>query len=243
MQQVAIHTPQNVEIGFPTAELGKRMLAKFVDYVILFALSWILSEFLDTLLHPSFKYDYWSEMAISALVFLPVYTYSLWFETLLGGSTPGKMVMKIQVMRLDGLPYSWENALIRWMFTLIDMLPIFGITGFIAISATKNSQRLGDLAAGTVVISKKKEVGIDQTILLELNSDYQPIYAQVVRLSDNDMRIIKDSFDSAMKKNDFHTISKIREKVESVMQTADRGVNDINFIQTVMKDFNFYTNK
>lgn len=244
MQQVAIHTPQNVEIGFPTAELGKRIFAKAIDYVIMIVLFWLIVRIYESIVGPLYFFrDYWSNRAIFILLFIPVYSYSFWFEVLLRGRTPGKMAMKIQVMRLDGLPYSWENALIRWMFTIIDWFPTMGITGFIAISTTKNSQRLGDLAAGTVLINKKKEVGIDQTILLELSDDYQPIYSQVVRLSDNDMRIIKDSFENAVKNKDIETVRKLRKKVESVIQISDSNSNDVNFIQTVMRDFNYYTNR
>ena len=158
MQQVAIHTPQNVEIGFPTAELGKRVIAKSIDYIIIIVLFWLVIRIYEGIVGPLYFFrDMWSNRAVFILLFLPVYTYSFWFEVLLRGRTPGKMVMKLQVMRLDGLPYSWENALIRWMFTIIDWLPTMGITGFIAISTTRNGQRLGDLAAGTVLITMKKD--------------------------------------------------------------------------------------
>ncbi len=244
MQQVAIHTPQNVEIGFPIAELGKRVIAKSIDYVIVILFFWLVYRVYESIVGPLyFLRDMWSNRAVFILLFLPVYTYSFWFEVLLRGRTPGKIVMKLQVMRLDGLPYSWENALIRWMFTIIDWLPTMGITGFIAISTTKNGQRLGDLAAGTVLINMKKDVGIDQTILLELSNDYQPVYNQVIRLSDNDMRIIKESFENAVKNKDYETIRKLRKKVESVIQASDQNSNDVNFIQTVMRDFNYYTNR
>lgn len=244
MQQVAIHTPQNVEIGFATADVGKRILAKIVDFIIIYLLAVVLSVFYEQYVFPHFAVsDYWSQVAIEQLFYLPLWTYSLWFEILLHGRTPGKVLTKLQVMRIDGHPYSWENALIRWMFFIIDWLPTMGITGFITMSSTKNSQRLGDLAAGTVLVTKSKQVGIEQTILLELNEQYQPKYAQVVRLSDNDMRIIKDSFELALKGGNTKTIKKLRNKIEEVTAISDPNMLDNTFIQTVMKDFNFYTNK
>ena len=112
MQQVAIHTPQNVEIGFPVVDIGQRLLAKVIDYVIIVALYWILYKFLNAIAPSARFLDNWSSIAIASLVYLPVYTYSLWFETIMGGRTPGKFVMKMQVMRIDGLPFSWENALV-----------------------------------------------------------------------------------------------------------------------------------
>jgi hypothetical protein len=66
----------------------------------------------------------------------------------------------------------------------------------------KNHQRLGDLAAGTAVISLKNNINISHTILEQLSEDYQPVFAQVVRFSDNDMRIIKETYQNAIKNND-----------------------------------------
>jgi hypothetical protein len=153
------------------------------------------------------------------------------------------MLNKLRVMRLDGHPYSWENALARWLFVIIDWLPTMGITGFIAISSTKNAQRLGDLAAGTVVVSISKEIGIEQTILLELKQGYVPKYTQVVHLSDNDMRIIKDSFELALRGGNKQTIKKLRNKIEEVTEIKDPETDDNAFIYSVMKDFNYFTNK
>jgi uncharacterized RDD family membrane protein YckC len=244
MQHVTISTPQNVEISFPSSDLGKRVVAKTIDYIIIAILIWLIVKIYESIIGPLWFFgDYWSKTAIFILLFFPVYSYSFWFETFLRGRTPGKMVMKIQVMRIDGLPYTWENALIRWMFNIVDYLPVMGITGFIAILTTKNGQRLGDLAAGTVIVSTKKEIGIDQTILVELAEDYQPIFLNAIRLSDNDMRIIKAAFEGAVKNKDFKTIRELRDKIESVIHTGDKHMSDINFIQTIMKDFNYLTNK
>jgi uncharacterized RDD family membrane protein YckC len=244
MQQVAIHTPQNVEIGFATADVGKRILAKILDYLIIYILFLVLSYFYARYVFIHFVLeDHWSQIAVVQLFYLPLYTYTLWFEIILHGRTPGKLITKLQVMRLDGRPYSWENALIRWMFTIVDTLPFMGITGLITISSTKNNQRLGDMAAGTVVVTNSKQVGIEQTILLELKDDYQPKYNQVLRLSDNDMRIIKDSFELALKGENIQTVKKLRKKIEEVTEIKDPELSDNAFIQQVMKDFNFYTNK
>ncbi len=244
MQQVALHTPQNIEINFPIAELGKRFLAKAIDYTIIIILFKTIEGIFESIYGRSvWEYDYWELMAIFILLFLPVYSYSFWMEALLRGRTVGKLLMKLQVVRLDGEPYSWENALIRWMFFLVDWFPAMGIVGFIAVSASEKSQRLGDLAAETVVISTKKEVGIDQTILLELEKGYQPTYNQVIRLSDNDMRIIKEAFENALKNKDLATLKKLRNKIESVILTTDTSKNDTDFIRTVMQDFNYYTNQ
>jgi len=58
---------------------------------------------------------------------------------------------------------------------------------------------LGDLAAGTSVITLKNKVTINSTILQEIDDEYVPTYALVIKLSDNDIRIIKENFDDAKK--------------------------------------------
>jgi uncharacterized RDD family membrane protein YckC len=244
MQQVAIHTPQNVAINFVVAELGRRMIAKFIDLAIVIllyiGLSYVLTR---TVLSNVYFEDSWSYIAVFQLFMLPATTYSLWIEVLTHGKSIGKMVMKLQIMRLDGRVYGWENAIIRWMCNIIDSLPFGYILGLIVISSTKKGQRIGDLAAGTVVIDKKKQVGINQTILVNLKEDYQPTYSQVLRLSDNDMRIIKDTFLNAAKAGDTAKIRKLRHKIEEVTGITNPELNDVNFIKLVMRDFNYYTNK
>lgn len=78
--------------------------------------------------------------------------------------------------------------------------------------ASKIHQRLGDIAAGTAVISMKNDVNISHTILENIAEDYQPTYSQVVRFSDNDMRIIKETYLLARKNNNIQTMQKLIKK-------------------------------
>jgi uncharacterized RDD family membrane protein YckC len=244
MQQVAIHTPQNVAVNFAIADLGKRLLAKIIDLIIIILVVYVMNIIYTNSVVYKIKFDdYLSQVAFQQLFFLPIYTYSLWIEILLHGRSLGKLVMNLQIMRLDGRTFSWENALIRWMCNIIDALPIGYLVALISIGSTKNGQRIGDLAAGTVVVSKKKNVGINQTILIHLKDDYQPTYSQVIRLSDNDMRIIKDTFESALNNGDVAIIKKLRSKIESVIDVKNVEMNDVNFVRLVMRDFNYFTNQ
>jgi len=244
MQQVAIQTTQNVPVNFEVADLGRRLAAKLIDLIILFILGYLLAQIYSTHIYPGLKdMDYWSENAIAQLFFLPLYTYSLWIEIIMNGRSIGKMAMNLQIMRLDGRVFSWENALVRWMCNIVDFLPFAYIIALISIGSTKKAQRIGDLAAGTVVVSKKKNIGINQTIIMNLAKDYQPTYTQVIRLSDNDMRIIKDTFETAAKNGDTALIRKLRTKIENVIGVKNEDMNDVNFIKLVMRDFNYYTNK
>lgn len=240
MDQVAINTTQNVNINFNLASFGDRMLGYIIDEIIKIAYAitiFLLMSFLDF----TGGMDYWSIGAIYAVLLLPAMLYSLILESMLEGQTIGKRVMKTKVVKIDGYQASFGDYLIRWAMRMIDIYSNSAMVGVIAIVASKNAQRLGDMAAGTAVISLKNKFTIDSTILENIGESYQPIYPMVVKLSDNDARIIKNSFTIAEKKKDTETLRKLRIKIEEVTSTKNVSGNDIDFIKTVLKDYNYYT--
>ena len=68
-----------------------------------------------------------------------------------------------------------------------------------------------------------------------------PVYPEVIKLSDNDMRIIKDTFETCLQTKDFVTISKMRKKIIDVTGIKYNSNTDVEFMRTVLKDYNFYT--
>lgn len=202
------------------------------------------------------------------ILLFPALFYSLWTETLFNGQTLGKLICKIKVVKLNGYRAGFTEYFTRWAFRLIDFwtgsfmllffIPIFGeetavilagmllmmsgLVAFILIIRTRNSQRLGDIVAGTTVLKLREKHSIDITILEDIKETYVPRYSQVMRLTDNDARIIKDTFVIARKNRDYTTLKRLRNKLENVMDVkADQS--DVEFIDTVMKDFNYYTQK
>lgn len=243
MNQLSITTTQNVTINFTAASVGDRMLGQLLDslvkaayvLVVVFSLEYTgLNKYLD------FK-DYWSSMAVVILIFFPVVIYSLVQESLWEGQTIGKKIMKMKVIKIDGYQASFGDYLIRWLFRNVDVSIGGGVIGLILISTNKKSQRLGDMAAGTAVISLKNKININHTILQELDNDYVPVYPEVIKLSDNDMRIVKDTFETCLKAKDYVTISKMRKKIIDVTGLKYDSNTDVEFIRTILKDYNYYT--
>lgn len=245
MSQLSITTTQNVNINFEAASLGERILAYLLDLVIWIAYSVVLRIILNLIGFDSLLsgMDNWSVMTIYTILYLPVIFYALVMESLLEGQTVGKKIMKIRVIKIDGYQAGFGDYLIRWIFRLIEVTPPLSFISIIAMMVNKKTQRLGDVAAGTAVISLKNNININHTILRELNNDYIPVYPLVIKLSDNDVRIIKETFETSIKNTDWNMIQKLQDKIESVTGIKSTSANATAFIETVLNDYNYYTQK
>ncbi len=247
MSQIAINTSQNVNINFNTASVGERMLAFIIDllikvaYVIVILYVFFGLFDLGRLLSGM---DRWSVIAVYIALTFPVYIYPVVLESLMEGQTPGKKLMKIRVVKIDGYQASFGDYMIRWVFRLIDT-SFAGVIGLISMIVSKSNQRLGDMAAGTAVISLKNNINISHTILENLKEDYLPSFPQVIALSDNDMRIIKDNFLKAVRTDDRQVINRLSEKIKSILKLdIDHSkMTERQFINVIIKDYNYYTGK
>lgn len=235
MSELQINTTQNVKINFTASGVGERLMAFIIDMLIKIGYITILNMSLGAFQ----DMDQWSQIGINTLLGLPIIFYTLVLEALLEGQTIGKKIMKIKVVKIDGYQASLADYVVRWFFRIVDIY-IFGL-GFFVILFSKRSQRLGDMAAGTSVILLKDKVNISHTILEDLTEDYKPTYPTVIKLSDNDARIIKDTFTTAKLANDYQTLIKLRNKITEVIEVKAINGNDIQFIDTILKDYNYYT--
>lgn len=246
MAELQINTTQNVNISFTAASVGERILAYIIDMLIKVAYAVVVYQILFRLL--AFDrllsgMDQWSQIAVVLIFFLPFIFYTLLFESMLEGQTPGKRLLKIKVVKIDGYQASFPDYLIRWFLRIVDINMLSGIIAIISIVASEKSQRLGDMTAGTSVISLKNKVTIDHTILENLQEGYQPVYPSVIRLSDNDARIIKETFLSAKKSRDRLVMLKLKTKIEEVIQVKAVEPDVNSFIDRVLKDYNYFTQK
>src|SRR6185312_9884494 len=87
-----------------------------------------------------------------------------WFETRWNGQTPGKRAMGIAVLNDDGTPLRWPGALTRNLLRAVDFLPLLYGVGLVAMLANRDFKRLGDLAAGTVVVYSSEKITSDRRI-------------------------------------------------------------------------------
>ncbi|MFD2099235.1 RDD family protein [Flagellimonas iocasae] len=240
MGNLQINTTQNVNLDYKIVSIGERILAFLIDGFILY-----MYAFLVDLIGDAIGYVYedgWTQRGLVALIFLPAMFYSLLMHSLFNGQTVGKMLLKMRVVRLDGTPVHWSNLLVRWMLRLVDIWIFLGSIGILSILFSEKRQRVGDAAAGTVVISTKRKTKVSHTILEEINDEYVPQFTNVTLLTDKDVRLIKETFYIAKRSGDFKTLTALRVKVDSILQTNSQ-LYDVPYLDTVLKDYNYFTQK
>lgn len=240
MGNLQINTTQNVNLDYKIVSIGERIVAFLIDGFILWMYAFLVNIIIDAM---GYIYeDTWTQRGLAALIFLPAMFYSLLMHSIFNGRTVGKMLLKMRVVRLDGTPVHWSNYLVRWMLRLVDIWIFLGSIGILSILFSERRQRVGDAAAGTVVISTKNKTKVSHTILEEIKEEYTPQFTNVTLLTDKDVRLIKDTFLIARRSNDFKTLTALRIKVEGILSTKS-DLYDVQFLDTVLKDYNYYTQK
>jgi uncharacterized RDD family membrane protein YckC len=158
--QLNIDTPELVSIEFPLAGIGSRFIGILVDSLILGA-TLILLVFLAAFILPALGYfgsksASWGIGIFLLILFLLFWGYFALFEAFNNGRTPGKRVAKIRVIHQSGRGVNFAEALARNLVRIIDYLPGFYGVGIAAMFMSRQSQRLGDMVAGTLVVRERE---------------------------------------------------------------------------------------
>jgi uncharacterized RDD family membrane protein YckC len=236
MDNISIHTTQNVDIEYQLASIGDRILATLLDY--LFFLAYFL---LIVLLAALTKWELFDSMAIVSILALPILFYDLICEVLFQGKSFGKMIMKIKVVMMDGTQANFGAYLLRWLLRIIDMRLFGGALALIAILINGKGQRIGDMAAGTTVIKMKQKVQLSDTIFNKLKPDYSLVFPEVSRLTDNDVAIIKEVMQVCVQSNNFEAIDKLVLKTKATMGVTSH-LPHAQFLSAVIQDYNYLGN-
>lgn len=238
MDNFQIETAQNVSIYQNVAGIGERLLAFFIDFLIMLAYFFLTIFLLGAFASDS--RDDWEIGSFMMILNLPVYLYSLLFETLWDGKTPGKSAMKLKVVKLDGSKPGFGSFFVRWILRTVDILMSTGGVAVVTILLNDRGQRLGDIAAGTTVISEKKRATLGDSLLVNIPEDYVPVYPQVTVFNDKDMQTIKTLYTNAKRNGNHNVILKLSEKVMTLMSVEPQE-QPVDFVNRVISDYNFYT--
>lgn len=236
MAESTIITGQFVRISQTPASLGERFLALLIDYIL-------IGLYLYSTLALISWFQTSTDFTVTIfliMIYLPVLLYSFLCETFNHGQSLGKRLMNIRVVKADGSTPSIGSYLLRWLLFPIDFFFTGGI-GILSILLTKNSQRLGDLAAGTMVIKennyRKIHVSLDEFDYLTKN--YHPTYPQAADLSLEQVNVITRTLQSG-KKDRMQRIAQLARKVQELLSVTPHESNKEHFLETILRDYQYY---
>jgi len=148
----AVQTPEGVDLALPVAGPAPRGLACGLDLV----LQGVVLSSAQTLLFSAGQTGFAIGLYLIA-AFLTVWFYPVLFEVLGRGQTPGKRIVGIRVVHEDGTPIGWSASVLRNFLLVADFLPLLYLAGVVSMCVDSSFRRLGDLAAGTLVVHAPRE--------------------------------------------------------------------------------------
>jgi uncharacterized RDD family membrane protein YckC len=232
---------QNVVIKYQAANIGRRICAMLVDWIILFVYVFTIIYFSEKF-HSGFYSD--ALRTVLLILLLPAIFYHFLFETIFGGQTPGKMLLKIKVTNIDGTPTRIGGFFLRWLLMPVDLW-IDGIVGIIVMSNSKYTQRLGDMAAGTVVVKTNLKANIKLYAgFYTFHPHYATAYPNAAdALSDAQVAFVINLLIEATGKKSYNAdIALIAKKISKLLDakyTAESAAANKLFLKTVAMDYNY----
>lgn len=268
MSHLKVSTNLNIELEFDIAPFYKRLLAWLIDVTIFFLYFLMVSKVVDTIGSHT-RNDETANMNWLFLIFiLPIALYHLVLEYTMKGQTVGKKILQIRVINQTGGNATISQYILRWLlrvadyqmiivfaliayaalsgdvtvFFLVGFLTLVCITDFFLMVITQKAQRLGDIAAGTILINLKTKNVLNETVFMEVEDNYTTKYPEVMKLSDRDLNVIKKVYDNLLRKYDANLAYSIATKIENALQ-INANQEPMDFINTVLKDYNFLSSK
>ena len=173
-------TPEGVELKLTCVSFFSRSLAWIIDALIQ---GLIIIIFLFLL--P--KLGDFGMGLLFIVMFLLHWLYPVFFEVYSQGQTPGKKMMNIQVLMINGTKVTWGASLLRNLLRTVDFLPFFYALGVVTMLMSKDFRRLGDLVANTIVVYKRE---LKTKTHLQTSIDEITVYAPAVALSAKEQQTI-----------------------------------------------------
>jgi uncharacterized RDD family membrane protein YckC len=162
-----IDTPENVTFDYDVSGIGSRFLAALVDTSLIVILQVVVIGLLILLAILFSDIDLsvgsataWMLAILGMISFIFLWGYYIFFEILWNGQSPGKRWVGLRVIRVDGTPITASEAIIRNLVRIIDFLPTAYGVGVVTMFINENSRRVGDLAAGTIVVHDRETKGL-----------------------------------------------------------------------------------
>jgi len=267
MAVIRVPTSFNIDLEFEMAEFHKRMFAWLIDIILQILYVVIAFQILRASVAASDFFDDSTNLRVILLLIpLPLFVYHPVCEIFLNGQSIGKMIFGIRVVSEDGGRPSISQFIIRAIIRAGDLaivsimflnvaiffnkelrIILLGsflllIADIILVAASKKSQRLGDMLAHTIIVSTAARGRVEESVFIEVADNYIPVFPQIMNLSDGDINAIKNILDTARKKGDFNLAAIASEKIKNHLK-IETSMSPFDFLETVMKDYNYLSVK
>ena len=214
-ERYSFETPEQIDVSYVVAGIGSRSLAAMVDSIIITAAMFLI--LVPGTLGVTFVVAFISELSghrnggdmatpfvlagTGFLSFCVIALYFILLEAFWRGQTPGKRWLGIRVIREGGYPISFSTSVVRNVVRLIDFLPLYYMIGLTVMLIDRKSRRLGDLAAGTLVVKEQKGVkletlDVDTRVLAPLTGfavdSSRPPIRDIRQLSASDRQLLRE---------------------------------------------------
>ena len=236
MKIIEIKTTQNVVLQYELADLRERVLAYLIDlaigvFVMLFFMGIVSANFTGI-----------SLMILMITIFCCFIFYSLAFEVLNYGQSPGKMAMRLRVIKATSGQANFADYAARWVFRLVDIWFSLGGIASVLIASSSKSQRIGDIVANTTVIKLTPNIDLSLKDILTIHSDtsYKPEYTQARQLIEEDVLLIKSTLDRYRRYNNtahFEALTSLAQRIADTLNVPIPPSGQQVFLQTVLKDY------
>ncbi len=267
MPQIKVPTSFNIDVEFEIPDFGRRLVAWLIDIVINLGYVFIAFQLFGEAMNDGFNSEdgYWTGLAIFFLMIMPIVFYPFLCEVFWNGQSVGKKIMHMKVFTVEGSKPSVSQFGIRWLLRVGDVyfigiiilaaivgpaaigilfsfVGVFLLGDILCVVISNKNQRLGDLAAGTLLINTKTKGSIEESVFMEVADTYVPAFPQVMRLSDRDMNAIRTILGNATKRNDYMLADRTAYKIKSVLN-IESPLSAFDFLETVMKDYNYLSTR
>jgi uncharacterized RDD family membrane protein YckC len=245
-----IQTPEHVGFRYVLAGLGTRSTAfvldttfRFLVVLFIFLAVSLLAQWLPTL-DPTGIFGALPKTWLLALAVLAYgivdLGYFLVFEAVWSGQTPGKRLQKLRVIKVNGQPIGWLESSIRNILRAVDILLGFYPLGLLVMFLSSRSQRIGDYAAGTVVIvERRREVPMDRTRLRSLAKvNLAELELYILSLQAKQYQIIRSFLQRREAMDDSHRRELARTLVQRLIKkwpiSARPEIPDEDFLEVIV---------
>lgn len=186
--QITIQSADATEFSLSIAGAGSRSYAFLLDWHIriVVAAAWILIVYLTLKFTNGTELDLFTNSAWSSVTWIPAaliyFLYHPVLEILMHGRTPGKRMAGVRIVDINGRTPGAAALALRNVFRLVDSLPSLYMVGLTACLFSKNALRIGDMAAGTMLIKEKitTKADLEQVSMLAINTHYEPEHLELL---------------------------------------------------------------